>query len=154
MQGAECMGNGSEGVEGTRSEQRGGVSQRDRRTLKQACGLRGSEPSPPRRGPQAARSECSGRRHLPEQSGPASHRPLGLGGGANAVRRNTVHTFPLWVGEVAGSDGKGYGVKEGAQRPGIESLKNKRKFRNDSGVRAGRHPDAGGSIPTQEGCRC
>lgn len=61
-----------------------------------------------------------------------------------------MHTFPLRVGEVAGSDGKGIGVKEGAQRPGIESRKNKRRGRNDSGVRAWRHPDAGGSIPTKE----
>ena len=63
-----------------------------------------------------------------------------------------MHTFPLRVGEVAGSDVMGYGVKEGAQRPGIESRKDKRRGRNDSGVRAGRHPDEGG-VPVLAGAQ-
>lgn len=51
---------------------------------------------------------------------------------------------PLWVGEAAVSDVKGFGENEGAQRPGIESRKNKRRFRVDSGVEACHHPDKGG----------
>lgn len=36
---------------------------------------------------------------------------------------------PLWVEEAAVNDVKGFGENEGAQRPGIKSRKNKRRFR-------------------------
>lgn len=89
---------------------------------------------------------------LPEWSKCIVVRASGAVGGVSVADEHRAYVTPLWVGEAAVSDVKGFGENEGAQRPGIKSRKYKqgcgmpyghKEFVTAGAAGAYRHRDVG-----------